>query len=106
MHIQSQFAGDDAGDIEQVVDELALALGAALDRRQAMLHFLRFDPSAHEQLRPAEDCIERRAKLVADGREKLVLQPARGLGVFLGEHNLALGLLLSGEIEHHSDGFC
>ena len=68
--------------------------------------------TAAQKLGPAEDRIERRAQLVADGGEEIVLEPAgflrlglRPLGDFLGADRLPLGLFPRCQVDVQRDGF-
>ena len=69
--------------------ELRLRLGVALDHLQAVARLARSSFSIAEQLRPAEDRVERRAQLVAERGEELVLD-AVGLAL-LGEERVLDG---------------
>src|SRR4029453_12225260 len=79
-YLQSQLACDDARDIEQVVDELCLRPGAALDRFQRT-RTLPFTERLHaKHARPREDRREWRAQLMGDHREEGILGAIGGFG--------------------------
>src|SRR5262249_9146419 len=75
--IQPQFARDDAGYIEEIIDELALRTSLSLDslkrtqlRSVGHLTFQR-------QLRPAADCSQRSPELGRNDGEEFVFHPIR-----------------------------
>ena len=72
LHIQPHLSGNDPAHIEQVLDELGLRSCISLDGVQPLFQvgLIRIHP---EQLRPTKNCVQRRAQLVAECREKLVL---------------------------------
>ena len=74
-------ARDDPGDVEQVLDELGLDLGVAVDGVEALLDVLVVELARAEQSRPADDGVERRPQLVRERGEELVLHPAGRLGL-------------------------
>ena len=80
-HVQAQLAGDDARDVQQVLDELALRACVALDGLQRARRGGLVEPAAAQRDRPAEHGIERRAQLVGERGEELVLDPVGGLGL-------------------------
>ena len=84
LHVEPHLAGDDAAHVEQVLDELRLGARVALDRVEALLQVLGVARPGRQQLRPAEDGVERRAQLVRQGGQKLVLQPAGAVRPRLG----------------------
>ena len=76
-HVETEPAGHDARDVEQVFDELSLGARVALDGlERAALHHL-VHGAAPEPPDPAEHGGERRAELMRDGGEELVLHPVR-----------------------------
>ena len=81
LHVESNFAGDDAAHVQQVVDELRLRAGVALDGVDALAEVLGRELVQAQELRPAEDGIERGAQLVRQRGEKLVLHDAGVLGL-------------------------
>ncbi len=60
LELQPQVAGDDAGDIEDVVDDFGLGLRVAVNHVRRLCH-VRVDASAPQQRRPADDRVERRS---------------------------------------------
>ena len=75
--LEEQLSGIDAARVEQVLDELRLHARVALDRLQTP-HDVRFVLAADaKHLAPAEDRVERRAQLVRERREELVLHFAQ-----------------------------
>ena len=87
-----QLAGDDARDVEQVLDELGERGRAALDRLQRPLLALLVEAPAAQPPDPAHERVERRAQLVREGGQELVLGASGRLGVG------ARGLLLAHEV--------
>jgi hypothetical protein len=79
-HLDPQLAGDDARDVEQILDEIGLHLGVALDGLERALLLGLVELPRAEEARPAEDGVERRAQLVRDRRQELVLDARRPLG--------------------------
>ena len=72
----------DARDVEQVLDELRLRLRVALDGLEAARRACSASsPSRAQHRGPSEDRVERRAELVRERREELVLQPVGLLGL-------------------------
>ena len=51
LHVESQLAGDDAGDVEQVLDELRLGVGVALDDLQRPLGRRRVEDARSRSMR-------------------------------------------------------
>src|SRR3954466_11027771 len=81
-HLYPQLPGDDAGDVEDVLDELRLGAGIALDGLERAIELLASRRRAGAQdPRPAEDGVEGRPQLVGDGGEELVLRAVRDLGL-------------------------
>ena len=79
-HLEPELAADRARHVEQVVDQPRLRVRVALDRcERALLLRLRHLLRA-EDARPAVDRRQRRAQLVRDGHQELVLQVARFFG--------------------------
>ncbi len=96
-HLEAYLAGDDARDVEQILDQPRLRTRRALDRRDALLERCRVERAHAEQRRPREDRRERRAQLVGDGSEELVLGAVGALSVLrrgarLRQQLLALAL--------------
>ena len=74
FELEPQLAGDDARDVEDVLDELGLRPRVALDGLERPAERRRLRPRRSRSMpRPAEDGVERRAQLVRDGGEELVL---------------------------------
>src|SRR5439155_24352491 len=59
-----ELAEDDAGDVEHVVDETLLQLGARLDHLQRFFQLFTVVVAAAEELHPAENRCHRRAQFV------------------------------------------
>jgi hypothetical protein len=99
--VEAHLAGADARQVEQVVDQLHLHVGVAHDRVHRPLHDRRVrELAALQHARPAEDGIERRAQLVRQDGQELLLGAVGGLGALAGDallaqQLLALGLALS-----------
>ena len=81
LDVEAEVAGDDAGDVEQVVDELGLGLRIPLDGREPLLQVLGVDLAGAEDLGPAEDGVERRAQLVRERGQEFVLHAVGRLGL-------------------------
>jgi hypothetical protein len=79
--IQPQLAADDPRDIEDVFDQLRLRHRVVADDGNRSLDQVGVALARGEQVRPAEDRVERGAQLVRQRREELVLHPVDGLGV-------------------------
>ena len=77
--------GDDARHVEHVVDELGLHLGAALDGVDGLARSPLPRGPQLEHARPAEDGGHRRAQLVGERGQELVLPPVRVLERLLRE---------------------
>ena len=71
--LEAQLAGDDARDVQQVVDELGLQLRVAVDHLQRALGGGGVERPALQHAHPAEHCRERCAQLVRERGEELVL---------------------------------
>ena len=83
-NLQRHLARQDGRHVEQVVDQVNLRAGAALDGGQATLEHGLVVGAHIQQLGPAQHGIERRAQFVADGGEEVVLQAAGAFGLFTG----------------------
>ena len=77
VDVQPQLTGDDPAHVQQIVDDLILRHGVAHDRVDSPGDFGRVQQAALQHARPSEDSGQRRAELMADRREKLVLEPGR-----------------------------
>ena len=80
---QPELAGDDARDVEQVVDQLGLRRHVALDHLESAVGPIGVESPGAQEPRPAHDRRERRPELVRERRQKLVLHPVGfpGFGV-------------------------
>ena len=82
--IEAELAGHDARHVQQLVDEPCLALGVVEDRLAGgRPSRLRQDARA-EHVGPSENRVERRAQLVRDRCEELVLQAVGRFGAGAG----------------------
>jgi hypothetical protein len=72
---QSQLSGDDAGDLEQVLDETRLRARVAFDALQCTRLRGLVHGRGAEHPRPPEHRVQWRAQLVGERREEFVLQP-------------------------------
>ena len=79
MHAQS--VGDDAGHVQQVVDQPVLRPGAAFDHFEPVTKLVRGHVVHPQYVRPAEYRGQRGAQLVGHGREKVVFRATRILRV-------------------------
>jgi hypothetical protein len=73
---EPELAGADPADVEQVLNQLRLRPHVPLDHVQPVTTLV-VEPFHPQQLRPPEDRVQRRAELVREGREELVLDPVR-----------------------------
>ena len=94
---QPEPARDDARYVEEIVDDLSLGHGAALDRLEGAGAVVRGELSVAEQLGPPEDGVERRAQLVRHRRQELVFQAVGGLSMESRHLGFPPRLLLAGE---------
>ena len=80
LKLETKPAGDDTRYIEHVFDQLGLSFGIAFDRfeRPACRHFV--EPLGPEDLRPAQNGVERSPQLVRQDREEFVFGPVGLLG--------------------------
>ena len=62
-----EFAPQNAGDVKQVVDELGLQFGVALNGGKSPLGFGVVELAGLQQSRPAQDGVERRSQLMGEG---------------------------------------
>ena len=74
LDVETELAGDDPGDVEEVVDERHLGDDVALDRLERVRDARLGDAAHLHHPRPPEDGVERRSKLVAHRGHELVLQ--------------------------------
>ena len=100
--LDAQLAGDDARHVEDVFDQLRLRARVAFDGVQRLLFLLGRQRARPQHARPADHRVERRAQLVRQRREELVLRPVGRLGglarVPLGDRELGVGILGALEI--------
>jgi len=82
--VKTDLAGGDAAHVEEVLDELGLNAGVALDDREAVGEFAGGVGALLENLSPAEDGVERGAQLVGERGEEFVLEAAGALGLGAG----------------------
>src|SRR6185503_10361020 len=75
--IKFEFAGDDAGHVEQLIDDCALRRRVSTDHLDAARSIALEQRAALEQMNPADDRVERRAQLVREHRQKLVFHAIR-----------------------------
>jgi hypothetical protein len=113
LDVEAQLARRDPAHVEQVFDELRLHACVALDRLETLLQRGLLLELAPQDLRPAEDRAQRRAKLVRQGCEELVFHGAGALGLiacrtFAVEQLLALFGGFLGDLEKARvvDGHC
>ena len=79
LQVEPHLAGDDAVHVEQVLDQARLRLGIPGDRIETFCDAHRVVALEQQHLGPAEDRGERRAQLVRERGEELVLEPAHAL---------------------------
>ena len=82
--LEPQLAGDRLRDVEQVVDQTRLRARVAIDGLDRGLTAPIVELAGGEHVRPALDRGQRRAQLVRERHQELVLQRARGFGVAPG----------------------
>ncbi len=105
LHFQPHLAGGDAAHVEQILDQLGLGAGVALDGLQATLYVGQLAAAPPQHLGPAQDGCQRRAQLVRQGGQELVLEAAGAFGfgagaAFAVEQDLALlGRALGGRVQ-------
>ena len=80
LDVQAQPAGDDARDVEHVLDDLLQRGRVALDDVERRLASCRAAASEAQHARVAEHGVERRAEFVRQRRQEFVLQPAGLVG--------------------------
>ena len=73
LHVQPDLARDDARDVEHVLDDLGQPVGVALEGLEAARRLVAGEHAAAQQPRVADDRVQRRAQLVRQHREELVL---------------------------------
>ena len=72
----AQLARDDTRDVEEILDEASLELNAAVQHVQATSRGRLIELAGQQHLRPAKHHVERRAKLVREGGQELILRPS------------------------------
>ena len=72
LHFEFEFAADDAGGVEQVLDQLQLHPSVALDDLHSLFDLRRVRRARTKQPRVTEDRIERAAQLVRHHRQEFV----------------------------------
>ena len=75
LHVETDLARDDPGDVEHVLDDLGQRGGIALERLEPALGLLADEHPTAQQPGVPDDRVQRRAELVRQHREELVLQP-------------------------------
>ncbi len=106
-----QMPCDHARHVQQIFDELCLRTRIALDDFERVGVLLLVEIAASEQPHPPEDGVQRRAQLVRDGGDELVLAAIEGLGfatrlLLTIEHSLAASFCLTpirGIAKHQDD---
>ena len=93
LRIEPDLAGRDARHVEQILDQLILRDGVPLDDVDRARPLLRRDRVGLQHPGVAEDDVERRAQLVRQRGEELVLQLVGGLRRALGFAQRHLGAL-------------
>ena len=74
LELDLQLAGRHARHVDEVVHELRLRLGVAIDQFEGVPSRLLAEVIVEQHARPAEDHVQRRAELVRQRRQELVLQ--------------------------------
>ena len=81
MHIQANLPRDDTAHIEQVFNKLGLNTGITFDGIEPLLEFLALKVSLAENVCPTQNSIQRRAKFMAECRQKIVFDATGALGL-------------------------
>ncbi len=76
--LHTELSADDAGDVEDVLDQPGLGSRAALDGLEGHRLSVLIEPAKGQHAHPSERCRHRRAQLVGDSGQELVTSP-RGL---------------------------
>ncbi len=103
FNMEGEFAADDAGEVQQIVDQPGLKLDAAAQRLNVLL---KFGGKALALFPGGERDQNRRqggAKLVREGSEEIVLGDVGGFGFFLGLLEVFLVLLVLGKVAEDQD---
>src|SRR5262245_62084463 len=91
-------SGLDPRDVADFVDELQQVL-AALDDLQHALPFVGAERCQLENLREAEDRVERRSQIMAHAREEIALGAVRALGLEPRDLQRIVGLLALADVD-------
>ena len=81
LGLETQLAGDDARDVEDVLDQHRLRLGVALDRLERLARLLGREVARAQHAGPSDHRRQRRAQLVRQRGQELVLGAVGGLGL-------------------------
>jgi hypothetical protein len=84
VQLKLELAPNNPGDVEEILNQLCLRLGVALNCLQSALDGRRFQFPGAQQLHPTEHGIERRPQLVGQGCQELVFNPVGCLGFTAG----------------------
>ncbi len=79
-HLNAQLAGFDTREIERIVDQRQQMLAATVDHFDRVALTLVLAAVAQQNLRIAEDAVQRRAQFMAHVREEFALGPVGGFG--------------------------
>ena len=107
--VEAQVAGRHRRELEELLDNLHLRGGIALDGVENRCRSIRWNGAAPQDPRPAEHRVQRRAQLVRQHRQEFVLHAAglfeiaNQLRAFFGERALViLELPACGDIHHRA----
>ena len=95
LQVDPQLSGDDPRHVEDVFDEALLGLRVSADHREPVLNPPAIERQRREHVAPAENRVQRSAKLVRDDAQELVFQSVRLLGMRSGLLEPVSGLLLA-----------
>jgi hypothetical protein len=101
--VERELARADARDVQELLDEPCLRDRVPLDRLDRAQRLLGVEPPAPEEARPGPDRGERRAELVREHGEEVVLRrvrPLRGVEELLA---LRLGVLPERDVREHAE---
>ena len=88
-HVEAYFSADDAGSVKEVFDQLGLEERVAFDDLNAGKDLVAIVRGPDENLPPAENGIERGAKLVRDGCEKIIFHAVAHSASVRAAHSLS-----------------
>ena len=74
LNIEAHLAALDPRDVQQILDELCLCLGAAKDRVDPLLGLALERSAGHQRVAPEQDRVERIAQFMGDHGEKIRLR--------------------------------